>query len=230
MEGISHQSAPACRSVRLGNAQCRLDNVIGKPYGSVFMVADDGRTLQQILRQGCCCTSHILRSSVQLLRSWAAAQAYQCTAMRRSDAADWTAIEASERSNAKLVDDAGNQTLVQADIDRLKQSGASGEEVILAPTDACSLSCMLSCLSGCSLMPGPLQILAALEAASSTFASKTEFSQDKYRRKKARKYLAYATVTRPTARSICEVHIRCNVHVGHRNVPGLAGISVIVAL
>ena len=56
-------------------------------------------------------------------------------------------------------------------------------------------------------MPSPLQILAALEAASSTFASKTEFSQEKYRRKKARKYLAYATVTRPTARSICEV--RC---------------------
>jgi hypothetical protein len=49
------------------------------------------------------------------------------------------------------------------------------------------------------------QILAALEASSSTFASKTEFSQEKYRRKKARKYLAYATVIRPTARSICEV-------------------------
>ena len=39
-----------CRSVRLGNAQCRLDAIIGKPYGSVFTVADDGRTLQQILR------------------------------------------------------------------------------------------------------------------------------------------------------------------------------------
>ena len=29
--------------------------------------------------------------------------------------------------------------------------------------------------------------------------------QEKYRKKKARKYLMYATVLRPTARSICEV-------------------------
>ena len=125
--------------------------------------------------------------------------------VRRSDAADWAAVEATDRNNAKLLDDMANQTLVQADIDRLKQSGASGVEV-------CDSKVRLyhrRQFSGVWRVHAVrhLQILAALEAASSTFASKTEFSQEKYRRRKARKYLAYATVVRPTARSICEVRI-----------------------
>ncbi len=48
-------------------------------------------------------------------------------------------------------------------------------------------------------------IVAALAAGSSTFAAKTEFSQEKYRKRKSRKYLTFVTVVRPTARSICEV-------------------------
>ena len=48
-------------------------------------------------------------------------------------------------------------------------------------------------------------IVAALAAGSSTFAAKTEFSQEKYRKRKSRKYLTFVTIVRPTARSICEV-------------------------
>ena len=31
------------------------------------------------------------------------------------------------------------------------------------------------------------------------------FSQDKYKRKKAKKYIVYVTVRRPTARALCQV-------------------------
>lgn len=48
------------------------------------------------------------------------------------------------------------------------------------------------------------EIVAALAAGSATFAGKTEFSQEKYRKRKAKKYLTYASLVRPTARSICE--------------------------
>jgi tRNA (adenine58-N1)-methyltransferase non-catalytic subunit len=49
------------------------------------------------------------------------------------------------------------------------------------------------------------EILAAVTAGSATFAGKTEFSQEKYRKRKARKYLTFASLQRPSARAICEV-------------------------
>lgn len=39
----------------------------------------------------------------------------------------------------------------------------------------------------------------------SVLQNKTEFSQDKYKRRKAKKYLTYLTVRQPTARVVCEV-------------------------
>ena len=48
-------------------------------------------------------------------------------------------------------------------------------------------------------------IVAALASNSATYASKTEFSQEKYRKRKSRKYCIQATLVQPTARSICEV-------------------------
>ena len=44
-----------------------------------------------------------------------------------------------------------------------------------------------------------------MTAGSATFAGKTEFSQEKYRKRKARKYLTFASLQRPSARAICEV-------------------------
>ncbi len=41
--------------------------------------------------------------------------------------------------------------------------------------------------------------------ASCVLQNKTEFSQDKYKRRKAKKYLTYLTVRQPTARVVCEV-------------------------
>ena len=67
--------------------------------------------------------------------------------MCRSDAADWATAASTERNNAQLVDDNANQALTGPEIEAMR-SVLTGEAVI-----------------------------AALEAASSTFAGKTEFSQ-----------------------------------------------------
>ena len=63
-----------------------------------------------------------------------------------------------------------------------------------------SCSCFLNAQSG-------NEIIEELCSNSSTFESKTEFSQDKYKRKKAKKYIVYVTVRRPTARAICQVSV-----------------------
>ncbi|EFN52089.1 hypothetical protein CHLNCDRAFT_139358 [Chlorella variabilis] len=81
------------------------------------------------------------------------------------------------RTNADLVDSGGAQALSAADIEAMKAEGAAGADIV-----------------------------AALTANSATFAAKTEFSQDKYRKKKARKYIQVATVRRPTAAAVCEAY------------------------
>lgn len=52
------------------------------------------------------------------------------------------------------------------------------------------------------------EMLDALETGSSTFAAKTEFSQEKWRKKKAKKYIQYVTARQPTAQLICQVRPR----------------------
>eukprot|EP00892_Ulva_mutabilis_P010626 jgi/Ulvmu1/7936/UM004_0169.1 len=49
-------------------------------------------------------------------------------------------------------------------------------------------------------------IIKALESGSSTFAGKTEFSQEKWLKKKAKKYLHYIVARRPTSSLICQVY------------------------
>eukprot|EP00803_Ostreobium_quekettii_P010479 evm.model.scf_155.6 EVM.evm.TU.scf_155.6 scf_155:79033-84542(+) len=79
------------------------------------------------------------------------------------------------RSNKDLVDDNSAQQLTAQDIQLMKDSGKEGPEII-----------------------------DALVANSSTFQERTEFSQDKYKKKKAKKYCPYFTVLRPTAMNVCE--------------------------
>jgi hypothetical protein len=106
-----------------------LDPIIGTPYGSVFTVADDGKTLQPVLRR-----AQSSSLPVQLATTDAASKLPRkhgselCMLRARSDAGEWAAVEATERNNAELLDDGANQALVQADINRMKQAGATGEE------------------------------------------------------------------------------------------------------
>jgi hypothetical protein len=61
------------------------------------------------------------------------------------------------------------------------------------------------------LLPGAVQhgedIIAALCQASATFDGKTEFAQEKYKKKKARKYNALLTLLQPNSWLICQVRL-----------------------
>jgi Gcd10p family len=48
------------------------------------------------------------------------------------------------------------------------------------------------------------EILWELEKGSSTFSGKTEFSQEKWRKRKSKKYLMYVTARRPTSKLIAQ--------------------------
>lgn len=72
-------------------------------------------------------------------------------------------------SNEELYDDAENQTITQEDIAKMKAEGKSGDEII-----------------------------RAVASASKTFDGKTEFSQEKWLKKKMQKYNTDVTTIRPT--------------------------------
>jgi tRNA (adenine-N(1)-)-methyltransferase non-catalytic subunit len=54
------------------------------------------------------------------------------------------------------------------------------------------------------------EIIQALVANSATFHGKTEFSQEKYLKKKQKKYAPQMTVRRPSGRSVCEAYFNKN--------------------
>jgi tRNA (adenine-N(1)-)-methyltransferase non-catalytic subunit len=60
------------------------------------------------------------------------------------------------------------------------------------------------CCCCCSGQAGE-DIIAALCSNSATFEGKTEFAQEKYKRRKARKYTTSLSLRRPTSWGLCEV-------------------------
>ncbi|BBN05465.1 tRNA (adenine58-N1)-methyltransferase non-catalytic subunit [Marchantia polymorpha subsp. ruderalis] len=90
---------------------------------------------------------------------------------------DQDSEDVKDRDNRALVDDNKAQTLSSDDIDRMKRDGASGKEII-----------------------------DALVANSASFETKTAFSQEKYMKKKQKKYAPRVLLRRPSARSICEAY------------------------
>ncbi|KAK9803881.1 hypothetical protein WJX72_001587 [[Myrmecia] bisecta] len=107
---------------------------------------------------------------------------------------DWDEVGEVEKDNRNLVDQNANQKLTAEDIAEMRQAGMGGDEII-----------------------------AALQANSATFSSKTQFSQDKYRKRKMKKYCMQATVHRPTARSIAEVYFsKSPAKINHLRVDTLA--------
>ncbi|GAX79292.1 hypothetical protein CEUSTIGMA_g6733.t1 [Chlamydomonas eustigma] len=98
--------------------------------------------------------------------------------LKRPPGEEVTNVLDTERDNSNLLDrNTDNQKLSHDEIEALKQSGKSGSEII-----------------------------AELCNNSATFESKTEFSQDKYKRKKAKKYMIHVTLRKPTARAICQAY------------------------
>ncbi|PNH11755.1 tRNA (adenine(58)-N(1))-methyltransferase non-catalytic subunit trm6 [Tetrabaena socialis] len=89
-----------------------------------------------------------------------------------------TRVTDTDKDNSKLNDrNTENQKLTQDHIEELKKSGKAGAEIV-----------------------------EALCSNSATFQNKTEFSQDKYKRRKAKKYNTYLTVRKPIARIICDAY------------------------
>lgn len=77
--------------------------------------------------------------------------------------------------NRNLQDDSSAQKLSAEDITELKDSGATGEEIV-----------------------------SKLVENSATYKDKTEYSKEKYVKKKKRKYVAKFTLLKPTTRLLCE--------------------------
>ncbi|XP_020285753.1 tRNA (adenine(58)-N(1))-methyltransferase non-catalytic subunit TRM6 [Pseudomyrmex gracilis] len=96
--------------------------------------------------------------------------------------------ELSGQDNRSITDDSTSQKLSKDEILQLQESGKTGKE-----------------------------ILGSLIENSTSFAAKTEYSQEKYIRKKERKYCKILTVHKPTISSLHEVHYRQN----HEKIGGL---------
>jgi len=92
---------------------------------------------------------------------------------------DWDeAVNETNKDNSLLNDGGfGNQNLRDHHIEEMKKGGKSGDDIV-----------------------------AALLANSSTFQKKTEFSQEKYKRKKTKKYTMTVCARRPTPTAVCEMY------------------------
>ncbi|KAH9289132.1 hypothetical protein KI387_033249, partial [Taxus chinensis] len=99
-----------------------------------------------------------------------------------------------DKDNRALVDNNTAQKLSAEDISIMRREGISGN-----------------------------QIVEALIANSSTFQNKTVFSQEKYKRKKQKKYAPRVLLRRPFARSICEAYFgKCPAKIGFMRIDTLS--------
>lgn len=89
--------------------------------------------------------------------------------------------EQSGQDNRFITDDGTSQKLSKEEILQLQEAGKSGKE-----------------------------IMGSLIENSTSFASKTEYSQEKYIKKKERKYFRFLTVCKPSIISLHEVYFRQN--------------------
>lgn len=88
-------------------------------------------------------------------------------------------IEKSGKDNRNITDDGASQKMTKEDILRLRDEDLNSSVIV-----------------------------EQLVTNSRTFASKTEFSQEKYLRKKERKYFEYIQVRRPTIRLLAQMYFR----------------------
>ncbi|XP_022766529.1 tRNA (adenine(58)-N(1))-methyltransferase non-catalytic subunit trm6-like isoform X1 [Durio zibethinus] len=88
-------------------------------------------------------------------------------------------LQEESRDNRAIIDNNQAQSLTGEDIDAMRRQGATGNEIV-----------------------------EALIANSATFEKKTQFSQEKYRLKKQKKYAPRVLLRRPFSRSICEAYLK----------------------
>ncbi|XP_043285753.1 tRNA (adenine(58)-N(1))-methyltransferase non-catalytic subunit TRM6 [Venturia canescens] len=85
----------------------------------------------------------------------------------------------SGTDNRTIIDDGTSQKLSKEEIEDLRESGKSSNEIV-----------------------------ESLIVNSKSFAAKTEYSQDKYIKKKERKYFRYLTIRRPTIDLLQEIYFK----------------------
>lgn len=108
------------------------------------------------------------------------------------------------RNNSRIKDDNNSQKLSSSDIEAMRTEGkVSSRKADLHSRPALQRHGLITEV-GLSVQGGD-EIVNALVANSSTFTVKTEFSQEKYKAKKAKKYNPYCMVLCPTAATVCEV-------------------------
>ncbi|KAK9916890.1 hypothetical protein WJX75_008379 [Coccomyxa subellipsoidea] len=91
---------------------------------------------------------------------------------------EWDANGTMDKNNSELLDRGdAHQNLKPEDIEAMRAAGMGGEAIV-----------------------------EALLANSETYESKTHFAQAKYRKRKAEKYMAQATLVRPTARALADAY------------------------
>ncbi|CAM6057400.1 unnamed protein product [Sphagnum tenellum] len=141
-------------SVKVGNAKCLLDPLVGIPFGSVFEVQSgpNGHVLVRL--------QHPITESKE-----------------KESIESEEAVESICRDNRALIDNNTAQTLSAEDIEQMRREGATGKAII-----------------------------EALVANSASFEAKSAFSQEKYKRRKQKKYAPHVLVRRPSARSVCEAY------------------------
>ncbi|CAK9866912.1 unnamed protein product [Sphagnum jensenii] len=141
-------------SVKVGNAKCLLDPLVGIPFGSVFEVQSgpNGHVLVRL--------QHLITESKE-----------------KESIESEEAVESMCRDNRALIDNNTAQTLSAEDIEQMRREGATGKAII-----------------------------EALVANSASFEAKSAFSQEKYKRRKQKKYAPHVLVRRPSARSVCEAY------------------------
>lgn len=88
-------------------------------------------------------------------------------------------ITESGTDNRNIIADGSSQILNQEDIEKMRESGSSASEIV-----------------------------GQIVENSKTFTSKTEYSQDKYIKKKEKKYFEFLQIRRPTIRLLTEIMYR----------------------
>ncbi|XP_017494433.1 PREDICTED: tRNA (adenine(58)-N(1))-methyltransferase non-catalytic subunit TRM6 [Rhagoletis zephyria] len=102
-----------------------------------------------------------------------------CNELELRDIRESLGISASGVDNRNIIDDGDSQALRPEDIEQLREEHSESKKII-----------------------------EKIVENSKTFHSKTEYSQEKYLRKKEKKYFEFVQIRRPTLRLITEIYYR----------------------
>lgn len=127
-------------------------------------------------------------STFEMVPKHGSKNTYSLKLVERTESWDDLKGELSGQDNRLITDDGTSQRLSKKEILQLQESGKSGKEII-----------------------------GSLIENSTSFAAKTEYSQEKYIKKKERKYFRFLTIYRPTILLLHEVYFRQN----HDKIGGL---------